>query len=363
MTMAEYHAILYPGVQLQELQLNQYLKEPSEYEELFLMNSSHRWSANDVDAFKKQPPKFSNFIPKDIIFSNLKKKLIPATTLDSSMFPPNENILILPQERYFETLVHKHEFIEMMFVYSGSCRQVIDGKVTVLEKGDICIMDTNTYHSVYCPTVNDILVNCWMRKEYFDTLFLSRLSENRIFSSFLINAFNYNSPTKYIIFQNYNNRKIKELFIKILNEYFYKEPCYKEIINSYLIILFSILQRNNIMDIKQIAYNYPMDIRITEILRYIQQHSCESTLVSTAKEFNLSTAYLSRIFSKYTHKTFTCIRNEARILQAAILLKSTTEKVTAIAEEVGYSNMNYFYKIFRKKYGQTPAEYRKKVNR
>ena len=41
------------------------------------------------------------------------------------------------------------------------------------------------------------------------------------------------------------------------------------------------------------------------------------------------------------------------------MLKQPDRSVTAVMEEIGYSNITHFYKIFEKKFHMTPAEYRK----
>ena len=40
------------------------------------------------------------------------------------------------------------------------------------------------------------------------------------------------------------------------------------------------------------------------------------------------------------------------------MLKQPDRSVTAVMEEIGYSNITHFYKIFEKKFHMTPAEYR-----
>ena len=49
---------------------------------------------------------------------------------------------------------------------------------------------------------------------------------------------------------------------------------------------------------------------------------------------------------------------EIRIENAVELLKTTDMHVYDIAERVGYSNLKYFYKVFRKVTGKTPGEFR-----
>ena len=43
---------------------------------------------------------------------------------------------------------HKHDYIELCYVWSGICYQTIEGKAVTTEKGDVCIFDTHAVHSI-----------------------------------------------------------------------------------------------------------------------------------------------------------------------------------------------------------------------
>ena len=49
-----------------------------------------------------------------------------------------------------------------------------------------------------------------------------------------------------------------------------------------------------------------------------------------------------------------------RLQEAAKLLATTEKKITVISGETGFENMDYFCKTFKKYYGRTPTEYRRK---
>lgn len=60
----------------------------------------------------------------------------------------------------------------------------------------------------------------------------------------------------------------------------------------------------------------------------------------------------------YTGQTFSSLIQNIRLSRAAEMLKQPDRSVTAVMEEIGYSNITHFYKIFEKKFHMTPAEYR-----
>ena len=95
-------------------------------------------------------------------------------------------------------------------------------------------------------------------------------------------------------------------------------------------------------------------------LRYIQNnYNKDIKLAHLADLCDISPSYFSRLFSKSTGKNISQYVIDVRLEHAAELLLSTPRSVVAIACEVGYVDCGYFYKLFRKKYGCTPIEYRR----
>ena len=61
---------------------------------------------------------------------------------------------------------------------------------------------------------------------------------------------------------------------------------------------------------------------------------------------------------KHTKKNFKELLQQRKFQQAEWLLSRTSLPVDAVINAVGYDNSSYFYRIFRKKYGISPKEYR-----
>lgn len=74
---------------------------------------------------------------------------------------------------------------------------------------------------------------------------------------------------------------------------------------------------------------------------------------------NLSPAYLGKIFTTATTFTFNDYLTNVRTTAAAQLLCTTKLSISHISEEVGILNTNYFYSVFKKRFGTTPSAYRK----
>ncbi|MBQ7718459.1 MAG: helix-turn-helix transcriptional regulator [Clostridia bacterium] len=85
----------------------------------------------------------------------------------------------------------------------------------------------------------------------------------------------------------------------------------------------------------------------------------EISLEDVAKQTYLSRVYFCSYFKKITGTNFVDVLNQYRIEKAKELLKSTNMNISAIAEEVGYKSIPYFYKLFTHFTNLSPAQYRK----
>jgi len=74
----------------------------------------------------------------------------------------------------------------------------------------------------------------------------------------------------------------------------------------------------------------------------------------------ISRSTLFRLFQQYVGCTPVQFMNDIRLAKAAAALKGGRSSIADIAEECGFSQQSYFTGCFRKKYGMSPSEYRKK---
>ncbi len=93
---------------------------------------------------------------------------------------------------------------------------------------------------------------------------------------------------------------------------------------------------------------------------YIRSHYEESdiSIGRVCQHLHISTGYFSSIFKKEMKMTFVSYLLQIRLEAAKELLRSTELKAFEIAERIGFADPNYFSFCFRKKYGQSPKEYK-----
>lgn len=114
------------------------------------------------------------------------------------------------------------------------------------------------------------------------------------------------------------------------------------------------------MSIRAIGNN-SSDSVFDDILYYISQnYSQPLKLESIAPLFGYNSSYLGKLFSQKMGQNFNSYLDSVRLAEAVRLLDTTSLKVYEIAERTGYKNVDYFHQKFRKQYGQSPAEYRRR---
>ena len=80
-------------------------------------------------------------------------------------------------------------------------------------------------------------------------------------------------------------------------------------------------------------------------------------LSDVAAHVEVSSAYLSNLFSRHLGRSFTDHLTEYRIERAKQLLSEGHHSVKSISHMVGYHDPNYFSRLFKKQTGQSPTEY------
>jgi Response regulator containing CheY-like receiver domain and AraC-type DNA-binding domain len=95
-------------------------------------------------------------------------------------------------------------------------------------------------------------------------------------------------------------------------------------------------------------------------IEYIyRNYKADISLNDIADHIGVNSSYLSRKFKKDCGKGVIEYLNMIRIGQAKLLMESGAKRVKQIADEVGFNNYNYFFKVFKDSQGMTPLEYEK----
>jgi AraC family transcriptional regulator, melibiose operon regulatory protein len=281
-------------------------------------------------------------------------------SFDSSITPVEDNIVIWQQLPAAYVPIHIHHYIEMIYVYQGSCTVVIDKDEMCLTEGAIIIIDKNTPHTVKDISPSDIIIDIKLKHDFLSSGFLSRFTNKSIISQFLIDSLiNKRRENNFLYFPLENGSKIVGIMEQIMCEYFDKDFVSADMINAYLFILLTELIRhaNSTTDKKtdQMTQN---DVIVLDFLKFIEDHYKDCTLTDIAAYFRYHPNYISAVLKKATGKSFKELLQNQRLNKAALYLSNSDLPIPEIAEEVGYSSVSFFYKKFNEVFDQTPKEYR-----
>lgn len=284
---------------------------------------------------------------------------------DYSLFQENEDVSVIfhtPGTKYqvitpgkHSFTLHNHDFYELNYIYQGSVTNyLLDGSIQQ-DHSKILLMNPFCQHGPKINTPDTILFNIIIRKE------ISNETTNHpaLQGTYLINSFlNYSlglSPLQsYLTFEN--TPQIDLLLHQIILEFYQHKEFYQQILYSKIIELWTLFARQIQESSQKDNVEYTEDI--AQILAYIQKHYAHVTLGEVAKKFGFSENYLSKYIQKYTGTKFNQIVHNFKLQNAIIYLIHSNLSLAEIAEIVGYNDINYFGKVFRREFGVSPGIYR-----
>ncbi len=106
---------------------------------------------------------------------------------------------------------------------------------------------------------------------------------------------------------------------------------------------------------------YAISDNIEKIKIYTQRNYQKNlTLEFISSLFYMNRSYCSHCFKQTTGENYVDYLNGIRLEKAKSLLGTTDKKMYQIAKAVGYDNVKYFFRVFKKKVGVTPEKFRLK---
>lgn len=260
-------------------------------------------------------------------------------------------------DTFSDTSIHKHDYIEMTWLYRGDVTHHIDGTQVNMETGDLLLMNQFATHSERKLSKEDIEIIFIIRPEFFSIPLKMMQGENEI-KSFLINSFRHTSPNpQYLFFHTTGQQNVRNLLENLV-----RVACQDTEENAICQYTTGLLFLHLLQHTQEIIRSFSHDERDTivrETLNHIDSNYNSITLNQIAEEFHHSPSRMSKIIKEGTGFTFQQLLIKKRFQKALQLLLETNLQIEAIAIHVGYENLSYFYRTFKKLYGMTPRQYRK----
>ena len=202
-----------------------------------------------------------------------------------------------------------------------------------------------------------------MRSMVFDSSIIEINMEN--FDTEIFYMFYVQSKNKIVVFSEGHpvHDTLSKYMQESYDEYVSKDVCYKLPIRANIYLMMTALLRyycGSKNDLDRMIYHNVMRLRF--VITYIAEHYKEKIYIETLSEMiTVSPDYFTKMFKDSIGRTPIDYINGLRINRAMQMLATTDTSVNDISDSLGFSNSNYFHKIFKQYMDTSPAAYRKMV--
>ena len=263
-------------------------------------------------------------------------------------------ITLRPHTRFIHFPEHCHDYVEVVYMCSGTTTHIVNGRTIRLQQGELLFLSQSARQEILRAEENDIAVNFVVLPEFFHEALSVIGEEATPLRRFLMDClFEQNSGPGYLLFQVSDNVPIQNLVENLILSLLYDTPNRRKVSQMTMTLLF--LQLLGHTD--KLAWD-SQEETILQVLRYVDEHYVDGSLHEAAALLHSDISSLSREIRRKSGKTYTELVQEKRLNQAAFLLRTTDRKVEDIALAVGYENISYFHRIFRKEYNLSPRQFR-----
>ncbi|HCG35597.1 MAG TPA: hypothetical protein DER23_04550 [Clostridiales bacterium] len=257
---------------------------------------------------------------------------------------------------------HGHAFLEMVYIMEKSGESWVDGNKTIVHPGDYLLVDYGSTHAYAALEGNTFpIYNCLFEPEFIDRSLAGCKHLQQLLNHYLIrfrDEMLHGNPARHVFHDE--DGQIGRILNKMKNEFDKKKPGYLEILRANLIeILILTMRQISLMDANRQYERYAAYVQ-----KYVrEQYMHKITLGDAAKELHVSLPYLSMVFSRETGCSFSSYVQKIRIEQSCRLLANTRDKIIDIALAVGYSDVKFFYTVFKRQVKMSPLQFRKTIRR
>ncbi len=251
---------------------------------------------------------------------------------------------------------HWHQECEIELLLEGSRALFIGNESHRMSKGSLAIIDSQQIHRTAV-----------LEDAYHDRILLliDKEKARRPLAALGLDVDTFFKKYEGILqLSDQEMDRIRGLFSQLEGEIEKKQSGYEIMaymkITEFMILIDRLTEGRKYSERKTVKERNPV---VEEIVEYLRQDCAEvGSLEEVSRKFYIDKYYLSRLFKERTGFTVNEYIAIQRIRKAQLLMEDTELKVEEVARTVGYKNVSYFVRTFKKYEGLTPLRYRKMKN-
>lgn len=261
--------------------------------------------------------------------------------------------------------IHWHEGVtEILLPIKGSIEVVANFEHILVKEGDFWFINNKTIHSIESQSKSTVIM-LHIDLNYFEKFFghiKYMFFRNNMYSKGRVKTESDNYDDE--IRKGYKVR-FRNLMISVITDAISSDSLDRELIldSIYQLVASMVKEFNWLQFLKKSSdFISPFQLdRYHRIVKYIDEHYNEKiTLDDIAKREYITQNYFSHFWKDLSNFSFKERLNYERVLKSEFLLLTTDMSIADIAEKCGFSDVKYYYKHFKKWYGLSPTEHRKK---
>jgi len=259
----------------------------------------------------------------------------------------------------FDLPVHRHDFIEISYVWEGSGFHYIGDETIRVSKGDWFLIPIGVPH-IFRPTSKPAKQHLVVGNCIFNQSLFQQLTAQLPFKG-CVEKINAALETGWLQGRE-AGQELQRIFEQMHEEFMLKRPGYEAVLYGLLVQLLVMLERALAPAAPAGSKPNARAAAVDQIKRYIQEHLHEKIqLQHIADMHKLSVRQIQRLVREATDMTLSEMISLERIKRSCQLLGEPVHgqmTITEIASRVGIADTKQFYRLFKTVTATTPAKYR-----
>lgn len=253
---------------------------------------------------------------------------------------------------------HYHKSYEIYYLISGECNYFIKDKTFHIKGGDIVLVNSNDLHktSLINKSTRERILIC-LNEEFINSM-ANSYEDVDLFSCFKNGHSVLRLGDEYLKVVQEQIHKMYSLYTESTYKVNRLDEFYMKVMTSELLVLLNKLSNSIKNELIEDTNSLPP--KIVDIVTYINNnYMSDITLDFISSQFNISKYYFVRVFKESIGLNFIDYLNIIRLREAQKLLLNTDFNISRVSTEVGYSDSNYFCRVFKLYCKCSPTQYKK----